>query len=322
MREHWKEIAGTAAGLALLAFVLATADLGKVVEGFRHFQPALLPILFGLIAGREAVRVVEWRMLLRQAEVRPGWRYAILALLSGDAAQLVPGGIYLSNVVLKRAKGANTARSLAATLATQLLEAFVCLAALTAIGVSGWPWLRPAAATVLGGFLGFLFLVTRPGVQRWLEQDAGGHTLLARLRDGLKQFLQTLAGLGNAWLITRAILLAAAHLAFTVAALYVISRGIGIDAAWTEITAIYAFVLTLINLNPLPTDLGVSEGGGVSIFTASGVDSAQGLTAMLLIRFAIIGGTALLLGLAMAAFPAQVKDIAEGDGAPSPDRAA
>jgi len=314
LREHWKELVGFLAGACLLVFVLATSDLGKVVDGFRHFNYALVPVLFGVIAGREAVRVVEWRLLLRNLGVRARWRHTILALLSGDAAQLVPGGIYASNLVLKREEDANVARSLAATLATQLLEAFVCLAVLTAFGVYGWPWMRPVAAAVLAGFIGFLILVTRPAVSEWLEEHGGGGGLLDRLRDGLKQFLQGVEGLiDDPWLITRAVFLAAAHLAFTVAGLYVITQALGIrNIGWTSVAAIYAFVLALVNLNPLPTDIGVSEGSGMSIFVASGVDQSQGLTAMLLIRFAIILSTLVLLLIALAVFPRELKHLTEG----------
>jgi uncharacterized membrane protein YbhN (UPF0104 family) len=311
--EHWKEVAGFAGGAALLAFVVATSDLGKVAQGFERFRYGLIPVVFALIAGREAVRVVEWRLLLRRLGIRARWRHSILALLSGDAAQLVPGGIYLSNLVLKREEDANVARSLAATWATQLLEAFVCLAVLASVGVAGWPWLRPAAAVVLAGFIGFLFLVTRPAVAEWLDRRQAGNRLLDKILDGLKQFLVGEERILDSWLIGRAGFLAAAHLAFTVAALYVISRGLGIDnVSWWQMAAVYAFVLALVNLNPLPTDLGVSEGGGMSIFVATGVDQAQGLTAMLLIRFAIILATVLLLGIALAVFPREVKHLADG----------
>jgi len=300
--------------------VLATSDLGKVASGFQRFPLLLVPVLFGLIAGREAVRVIEWRLLLRQLGVRARWRHTILALLGGDAAQLVPGGIYLSNLLLKREEEANMARSLAATSATQLLEAFICLAVLAIVGVARWPWMRPVAAVVLAGFCGFLILITRPATLQWLRRKHAPRRILDRLRDGLKQFLEGMEGLFDAWLIARAGALAAAHLAFTVAALYIISLGVGIDdITWTQVAAIYSFVLALVNLSPLPTDLGVSEGGGTSIFVATGVDQSQGLTAMLLIRFAIIFATGLLFLLALAVFPREVKHLTEG---PNPADAA
>jgi uncharacterized protein (TIRG00374 family) len=269
-------------------------------------------VVFGLIAGREAVRVLEWRMLLRSLGVRARWRHSLIALLGGDAAQLVPGGIYVSNLVLKREEEANLARSLAATAATQVSEAFVCLAVLAALGVSGWPWMRPVAAVVLTGFCGFLFIVTRPGIARWLRRQHARHRVMDAVRDGLKQFLQGMGGLLNWFLIVRAVALAATHLAFTVAALYVIARGLQISIGWERVAAVYAFVLALVNLNPLPTDIGVSEGSGMSIFVASGVDQAQGLTAMLLVRFAVIAGTTVLLVVAVMIFPREVKHLTQG----------
>ena len=69
---------------------------------------------------------------------------------------------------------------------------------------------------------------------------------------------------------------------------------------------VYAFTLVVANLNPLPTDLGLSEGSGVSIFLANGVPEAEGLTAMILIRLANVASAAILAGLATLAFYREV----------------
>ncbi|HUZ76915.1 MAG TPA: lysylphosphatidylglycerol synthase transmembrane domain-containing protein [Chloroflexota bacterium] len=312
-RKHLKEVLGFALALLLLFGVLHTSNLGKVVAGIRTFPLYLAPLLFTLVALREAVRVVEWRLLLQHLGIAARWRRSTLALLVGDAGQIVPGGIYASNAVLKQEEDANVARSLSATMAMQLLESFLCLVILSALGVSGWPWLRPVAIVVLLGFLGFLALVTSPPLIRWLDERAGSRRLVVSLVDGLKQFLQGIQGLLSPPLLLKATGLAAAHLIFTIAALYVIVLGLGLmHISPLQVAAVYAFVLAVINLNPLPTDVGVSEGSGITIFAATGVPQAQGLMAMLLVRFAIIGSTAILLGLALVRWHNELGHLTEG----------
>ncbi|MGH2520564.1 MAG: lysylphosphatidylglycerol synthase transmembrane domain-containing protein, partial [Chloroflexota bacterium] len=266
-----------------------------------------------LVALREAARVVEWRLLLQHLGIAARWRHSALALLVGDVGQIVPGGIYASNAVLKQEEDANVARSLSATMAMQLLESFLCLVILSALGISGWPWLRPVALVVLLGFLGFLALVTSPPLIHWLDARAGSRRLIARLIEGLEQFLLGIQGLLSPPLLLKAAGLTAAALIFTIATLYVIVLGLGLShVSPLQVAAVYAFVLAVINLNPLPTDVGVSEGSGVTIFMATGVPQAQGLVAMLLVRFAIIGATAILLGLALVRWRNELGHLTEG----------
>jgi uncharacterized protein (TIRG00374 family) len=313
---HWKEAGGVALGLVLLFFLFKTSNFGDVIKGFEHFRYYLLPIVFALVAAREAVRVVEWRILLRQLGIQARWRHTVLALLGGDASQIVPAGIYASNFVLEREEDASIARSLSATAAIQYLEVVVCLLVMVCLGAAGWPWLRFAAIGVLVGFVGFFFGVTRRGTVEWLDAHADQKDLIGRVVQGVKEFLQGIEGLLVWRAIVPAFILAALHLALTIGCLYVIMLGLGMQKVdWAQAAVVYSFVLAIVNLNPLPTDIGVSEGSGMSIFAANGVPQAQGLTAMLLIRFAVILSTAILLGLATAVLPGELKHLSEGPNA-------
>src|SRR5579862_7344105 len=120
-----RAIAGMVSGAVALALLLSFADIRKVGDAFRHFPPILIPIIFGMIIAREGVRIVEWRYLLGALGKRPTARHSILTLLGGDASQILPAGIYFQNYLLQQTEGTAFARSLAATLAMQLMEAAV-----------------------------------------------------------------------------------------------------------------------------------------------------------------------------------------------------
>ena len=120
-------------------------------------------------------------------------------------------------------------------------------------------------------------------------------------------------GLGKPWVIARAVLLTAAYMAATIAALFVITRAYHVPrVTWLSAAVIYCFTLVVIVLNPLPSDWGVSEGVGTAMFLAFGVKPAVGLTMMLILRFAIIFSTTLMTGVTAAMFRRDVVEVADG----------
>src|SRR5579864_8615787 len=96
-----RAIAGMVSGAIALALLLSFADIRKVGRAFQHFPPGLIPILFGLIAAREAVRVLEWHYLLGALGKRPLLKHSLLTLLGGDASQILPAGVYFQNYLLQ-----------------------------------------------------------------------------------------------------------------------------------------------------------------------------------------------------------------------------
>jgi uncharacterized membrane protein YbhN (UPF0104 family) len=261
--------------------------------------------------------VVEWHYLLRALGERPLPRHSVLTLLGGDASQILPAGVYFQNYLLQQAEGTAFATSLAATLAMQLLEAAVALIVLAGVGVPGWDWLRPVTAIVLAGYIVFLVLVSRRGVVEWLEDRASAKRYGAWLLNQLTRFLEGLEDLMKPGVILRAAALTACYLVFTVAAFYVTLKAYGLpNVGPAEAAAVYCFVLTVIILVPLPSDLGLSEGSGVTILLAYGVPLAEGLTIMLIIRFAVLlftemiaGGTIFVLRRELAHFTGELHDV-------------
>ena len=298
-----RAVVGLALSGILLGFVINWANVGMVGAALRRFPPILLPVLFGLAVAREAIRVREWRYLLGQLRLHPSWRHTLLAVLLGDGSQILPAGIYIQNWLLQRTEEADVGVSLAATLGMQLLEGAVALAALCVIGVPGWGWLRPAALVVAGGYVAFLLLVSRPAVVRFIERHAVRAGLAGLLLRELENFLQGLDRLLVWPVIGRACLLTVVYLAFTISAFWVIVQAYGLASIGPlQALAIYAFVLAIIIINPLPSDLGISELSGTGILLAFGVPVAEGLTVMLIARFSLLlsvdvlalGATALL----------------------------
>lgn len=295
-----KAMVGLLCGAIAFALLLNFADISKVGEAFQHFPPILIPILLGLVIAREVVRIFEWHYLLTALGKRPTVRHSALTLLGGDASQILPAGIYIENILLQQTEGTPIATFLAATLAMQLMEAAISLLVLAVVGVPGWDWLRPVAILVLAGYSVFLLLVSRPEVVSWLARRQTGKGWTAWLAAQVAHFIEGLEGLMQPGKILRTAGLTAAYLVFTIGAFYVTLRAYGLpNIGPLEATAIYCFILTLIILVPLPSDLGLSEGSGVTILLAYGVPLAEGLTIMLINRFAVLLFTELLAGAAL-----------------------
>lgn len=316
-------VIGVVCSAVALALLLSFADLRKVALAFEHFPPVLVPVIFGLIAAREVIRVTEWHYLLHVLGFRPLWRHSLLALMGGDASQILPAGVYFQNYLLQQAEGTSFSTSLAATLGMQLLEAAVALIAVCVIGVPGWTWLRPTAIVVMAGYAAFLILISRPQVVGWLEHRAGRKRYGAWMLDQLGHFLEGLEGLMVPGVIVRAALFTAAYLAFTVASFYVIVQAYGLPyVRLPQAAAIYCFVLAIIILVPLPSDLGISEASGVGIMLAFGVPLAQGLTIMLISRFAALFFTEVLAGGALLVFRGELRHLTHSGRLPGEPGAA
>ncbi|MDE3076790.1 MAG: flippase-like domain-containing protein, partial [Chloroflexota bacterium] len=108
-----------------------------------------------------------------------------------------------------------------------------------------------------------------------------------------------------------------AYLAFTVSAFWVIVQAYGLPLIGAiQALAIYSFVLAIIILNPLPSDLGISELSGVGIFLAFGVAPAAGLTVMLITRFSLLLSTDVLAAASLLIFRQELGHITLGPALP------
>ncbi|MGI9145336.1 MAG: lysylphosphatidylglycerol synthase transmembrane domain-containing protein [Chloroflexota bacterium] len=309
-----KTLGGVLLGAVALALLLSFSDIRQVGQAFARFPLGFLPIMFGLIVCREAIRTIEWHVLLHPLRVHASWRHTSEALLAGDAAQILPAGIFLQNYVLRQTEEADVTRTLAATIVMQFLEAAVGLLVLVIIPVPGWWWLRVAALVVTIGWLAFLFVMTRKQVLSWIESRGKSRKFSGWLAKQVQGFLKNLKGIGRKWhVIVACVPLTGLYMTFTIAALYLITRAYDLsNVSWLSAAVIYCFTLVVIVLNPLPSDWGISEGLGTAMFLAFGVKPAEGLTMMLILRFTIIFSTILMTGVTAAIFRQDVKEVASG----------
>src|SRR5581483_4054043 len=140
-------------GAFLLGMLMKISSFGQIAAGFAQFNWAVWPLIALLCAARTIVRIVEWRYLLHRLDQRVDWSHAAVAQLAGDAGQLLPGGIFLSNVALKKTQQVDTAKSFAATWFMMLMEGLISLLGLIVFGVAGYWFSRLLAAFVAIGFV-------------------------------------------------------------------------------------------------------------------------------------------------------------------------
>lgn len=301
LTHHTKEVIGVLLGLFLLGMLMKVSSFGRIANGFRQFDWAFWPLIAALLACRTVLRVIEWRYLLNRLGQRVDWPHAAVAQLAGDAGQFLPGGIFLSNIVLKQSRQIDTAKSFAATWGMILLEGFVSLLALIGLGVAGYWYSHLLAAIVAAGLVGFMVWVSREQTTKAMSRQERLHRrLFGQVVHAARALLEAVHDL----LVPRTLLVSTAltvpYIVFTIAAFYVlVHAGMHVsELSWTGAAQIYCFVMAAIDVSPLPTDIGVSEGSGLMIFLANGVASWKGMVAMLLIRIAVVTTAAVLFGLA------------------------
>ena len=284
-----KVLIGTVLGVILLALLLSVSDITTVWHIIQGFPVLIVPGVFALFVGRELFRSMQWRLFLNAIGIHATRREALFTLAGGDAAQILPGGLFFQDVLVSRELQAPVSAPLAATTLTIWLEITLAMLGLGALGLPGIPALRPIMAFCGLGSLLVLFLAhTRVlrGIRNLLgrlEPHLGrvGQKLVA----GMETFMASFAGLSPPSVLLSGLVLCALYMALTIFGFYLICLGLklpGIGVA--QVTAIYALLIAVIDINPLPSDLGVSELSGVGGFLAFQVVAAAGLAAMLTFR--------------------------------------
>jgi hypothetical protein len=165
-----KMVIGVLIGLILLAVLLTFSNADQVVQDIARFPPLLLPLILALFVGRELFRSSEWRIFLNAIGLHASRRAAFLTLTGGDAASILPGGLYVQDVLVRRELHTGMSEPLAATSLMLWMELTVSMAFLAILGVPGAAWVRPAmAAGAVGSVLILLLGRTNVlvAVQRW-----------------------------------------------------------------------------------------------------------------------------------------------------------
>ncbi len=287
---------------ALLAALVGLTDVKRISELIVGFDRVDLLYFFLLMVAYEAVRGLQWHLLLRALGVRAPLRTQIFTFLGGEIAKTLPIGNYFQNYLLQQSDGTDFGLSSAATTLIIWLEVTVSLVALLILGIDGWPWLRPA---IVGGVAAFGLLVwalytlgRSARLPRWMME----HKTSRALVEGLRRFRAGAATLLHPRLLLMATGLCAIYLVIAGVGLHVIMHGLGLGGVTLgQALAVYFFSLAIGLIIPIPVDIGLTELGGVGALLVIGANRNTAVGVMLLNRVLSIVA-AFLIALVAAAF--------------------
>lgn len=303
-------------GLALLVGLILAAGPQQAVHLISRFQPLYLIAFFLLMAGYEAIRIVQWHYMLTQLDLHVPLRTQLFAYGIGEFTKNLPIGNFVPDYVLTREEGTDFGRVSSSSLLISVLEVAVALAGIVIIGIDDWTWIRPL---ILIGTFAFALLAwafyrwhhgTHPTHPRHPGHAPGWARRVMRWRwvrgglNELRQFTQGEATLLHPHVIAVSTLACAAYMVFSGLALYAVIRGLGFPGVtWEEALVASFFSLAVSTIIPLPTDLGSSEASGAGALVAVGLTASAGISTLLLFRFLNLVEQIAVALLAILAFP-------------------
>lgn len=287
-------------GLAILGALLGFSDVGKVSAAIGRIRAESALAFIGLMVLYEAIRGVQWHVLLRAIGVKAPLEAEAFSFILGEATKSAPIGNYFQNYLLSRVEDEDFGRTSAATTLIVLSEVGWCIVAVVVIGIDGWTWLRPTIVTGLIVFGGLIIALRRvhvhPDTPNWLTRYAFVRMVLEevqRFREGARALLRPRP-------LTVQALLCGSYLAVAAGAMYIAALGVDIHAvSYWQILAVYAFSLATGLIVPLPVDLGIVELGGLGALIALGVSRELALSLMLVNRLLSIGSAVLVALLSL-----------------------
>src|SRR5256714_15428706 len=283
-------------GVGLIILLLGYADVVHVLRVAGTFNPAYLLLILIFTAGYEALRAVQWFLLLRVVNPRAPWQTALMSYMGGEVTKAMPGGQYFQSYLLRQARGVPIACSTAATTIILRLEVAVSAAIVLLLGVGPWTWVRPAALALLGASAVLVLLVKwRPGRVQ-VRAIMRSYTRLRPAWLWWTDFVRWADVLLRPRAIGIAAALCAGYIACAALGLWAIVAALSIPGiGLREALSVYAFALGLELTIPIPTDLGLMEVSGLAVLMAYGMPRADALTVMLIQR---ILSTILVSGIA------------------------
>lgn len=294
---NFRTFIATILGVIVLATLLSFSDIEKVWQIMRGFPIYGIGVLFGLFVGRELLRSAQWRVFLNAVGIHASRREAFLSLAGGDAAQILPGGLYFQDLLISRELNVGISEPLAATTLMIWLEITISMLALALFGLPGIPALRLVMAVCGLGSLAVLFLAHTRALQPVLNlvrrlQNKGSERqrkLFGKLLVGLEHFIGSFGTLTHPKVLLTGLAFCASYMTLTYYGFYLVCIYLGVDTIGpAQATAIYSLVLAVVDINPLPSDLGVSELTGVGGFLAFHISASDGLAVMLTFRILLL----------------------------------
>ncbi len=315
---NFKTFIATILGVIVLATLLNFSDIHKVWQIMQGFPIYAIGVLFGLVVGRELLRSVQWRVFLNAVGIHASRREAFLSLTGGDAAQILPGGLYFQDLLISRELNVGLSEPLAATTLMIWIEITISMLALALFGLPGIPALRPIMAFCGLGSLAVMFLAHTRALHPVLNlvrrfQGKGSERqrkLCGKLLIGLEHFIGSFGTLTHPKVLLTGLALCTSYMALTYYGFYLVCAYLGLETIGpAQATAIYSFVLAVVDINPLPSDLGVSELTGVGGFLAFHVPASAGLAVMLVFRILLLISEEIVAVFAFVVFHKETKRL-------------
>lgn len=301
--------------MALAVALLSFGDPKKLLALIAGFHREDLLYFFLLMIVYEAVRGLQWLVMLRALGVKARLRTQTFAFIGGEVTKSLPIGNYFQNYLLQQSDGTAFGRSSAATTLIIWIEVAVSLVALLFLGPASWPWLRP---TIIGGVV--VFALTAWGIYRWFHSTSAPDWMarqhaLSGLMTGIANFREGAAVLMRPRLLLVEALLGAVYLVIGGAGLYVITRGLDITTVtFTQALAIYFVGLAVGLIIPIPVDLGLTEIGGIGTMLSLGVARSSAVGVVLLNRVLSIVAALLIAVIAFFFLREEFKNVLRGHG--------
>jgi uncharacterized membrane protein YbhN (UPF0104 family) len=281
-----------AAGLLAVVARIA-ANRGSAAQLWTVMQQTWVLVLILTIPYLIA-RALVWQELLQQVGIRVPLRNMAVSFGAGEITKTLPGGIYVQNYILARLQhfGENSVmRSSMATTAMLGLESALALPAALIFGLPGQEWIFWALIGVVVAWIILLGLAWML-VHHWgPDFDDKLPQWLRRIRVLLEEFLTAGADLIKLRTL-RLLLPVAMYMLFYVIDLYAIIRAVGIhNITFTDAMGIYALIVMVDVLVPIPTEIGLTEFTGLGALLTYGVGRTTAAIVVLSLRILATGMT-------------------------------
>jgi uncharacterized protein (TIRG00374 family) len=317
-----KVVIPTVIGLALIGALVGVSDAGKIAMIMQHLNPVAALGFVVLMMAYEAVRGVQWHVLLKGLGVRVPFSAQAFSFLLGEATKTAPIGNYFQNYLLSRVEGEDFGETSAATTLIVLTEVAWGLFAMVIVGIDAWGWLRPLILVGLSVFLVLASLVYRfeknSAPPTWMTRHELTRTLLLELR----RFRRGVAALIRPRPLATEAGLSAVYLLAAAGAMYLLALGLGVDQiSYWQMLAIYMFGVTAGLILPLPVDLGVVELSGAGALVASGLNREVAISIVLLNRLLQVGTALVIAAVGMVFLRDELRQALHAGASPRPERA-
>ena len=296
---HVRVVLPAMVATGLTAYVISIAVAPKSAGQLWQIVKSTWWLILLLTPPYLAIRAMVWRSLLKELNIEIPWRPLIASFAAGEMTKALPAGVYVENYLLAKVahfRGYAVARSSMATTATLGLESIVAVPILLAIGIPGSPWIRWAVLAIIAAWMVVLLAV-------WMFVRYRAHVVTDKSPQWQQQgiqfaraFLQAGADLIS-WQTVALVIPTALYMLIYVIDLYAILRALGIRRLdFVDVMSLYSFVVLVVILIPIPTELGLTDFSGLSGLVAFGVASAPAAIVMLALRALVTGATIAFAG--------------------------